>query len=407
MLERWLVGPWKPQGTEEDGGENSHSDERLHSILWRRGGAVTIPFGTYQLLRALTYGYLQRKPPAAERWLKMLEAHLNRDESTRTWTMLSRYLTQLRLCPHERAVAFLQRLFEKYPGARDTPFGADLLTHVWSFLPANVMQQFLQAIRDGRWKDGPQAYGELLALRAFLYPEDHWAKEEVRRALKPRRSMEEQFAFIRWGRALLSLLGFSPSSRAIFASAMQKLQRVRVGLAFTAAHLWQDSRYREEATEVLIRLIPLADAQLSRAVMHVFLVTKVLYVDDPTRHLLQTLIAHPGVFSATEANFLVERLEDILAAEPELAYNFCRELVLILGDERATVRTALDASTSHLTNIALTLQRFGGDYRTKGLDLFETLLDLGVHDAQATLQELDKRPRNVARRGNRLRNNPK
>jgi hypothetical protein len=44
-------------------------------------------------------------------------------------------------------------------------------------------------------------------------------------------------------------------------------------------------------------------------------------------------------------------------------------------------------------DIALKLQRLGGKYRTKGLDLFETLLDLDTHDAQATLQGLDKRPR--------------
>jgi len=407
MLERWLAGPWKPLESEgntgENGGENTQSDDHLRSILWQRSGVVRLPFGAYYPMHALTYGYLLRKPPAAEQWLRVLEGHLERNETIETWSVLSLELGNLRLCAHERAVAFLQRLFEKYPGVRDTPFGAALLTQVWSFLPAHVMQQFLKEMRDGGWKDGPQAHGELLALRVFLYPEDQWAKEQVHRALKARRTPEKQFLLVRWGCTLLSAIGFSRFSRTAAAAAMQRLQRVRIGLAFAAAQLWHESRCREEATNVLIQLVPLADAQLSRAIMHVFFATNVLYADEPTGRLLRTLLAHPNVFSATEVSFLVERLEDILSAETELVHDFCRELVRILTDERATVRTALDANTSHLTNIALTLQRLGGDYRKKGLDLFEMLLELGVQDAQATLQELDKRPRNVAQPVRRLR----
>jgi hypothetical protein len=41
--------------------------------------------------------------------------------------------------------------------------------------------------------------------------------------------------------------------------------------------------------------------------------------------------------------------------------------------------------------MALTFQRLNGAYRARGLDLFERLLDIGVHDAFMTLQELDKR----------------
>jgi hypothetical protein len=77
-------------------------------------------------------------------------------------------------------------------------------------------------------------------------------------------------------------------------------------------------------------------------------------------------------------------------------FDLCRELVRLRADELTSLRSGFAANTSSLTNIALTLQRVGGDYRRKGLDLFEMLLDLGVQDAQAALQELDKRPRNVA-----------
>ena len=41
--------------------------------------------------------------------------------------------------------------------------------------------------------------------------------------------------------------------------------------------------------------------------------------------------------------------------------------------------------------MALTFQRLDGEYRAKGLELFERLFDIGVNDAFMTLQELDRR----------------
>jgi hypothetical protein len=65
-----------------------------------------------------------------------------------------------------------------------------------------------------------------------------------------------------------------------------------------------------------------------------------------------------------------------------------------------------------LTDIAQTLQRLGGEWRAKGLALFEELLDSGVPHAQKLLQELDNRPLNTApstpqwRRGRRSVKSP-
>jgi hypothetical protein len=365
LLERWLGEPWTRKDAEVTRGERDQTEDAPRSVLWQRDGLVMLPFGTYHLLHALTRGYLLRNPPAADRWLLALEAHLERPESPEVWRVLCGELQYLHLCDHGRATAFLQRLFEKHPAVRDSQLGAVLLTHAWSFLPARVMQQCLHAMRDGSWEEGPQAFGELLALRTLFYPEDRWAKDEVHRAL---------------GGA---------------AEPVQNFQQVRTGLGFTAAQLWHKFPYREQAGDILVKLIPLADVRVSHAVMHVFLATGVLYADEPSRLLLRTLLAYPDTLRATEDSFLVERLEDILPAEPQLVLDFCRELVRVRADELTSIRTGFAVNTSHLTNIALTLQRLGGDFRKQGLDLFEKLLDLGVQDAHATLQELDKRPRSI------------
>jgi hypothetical protein len=396
LLERWLAEPWKV--TEAARGEaREQKEERPHGILWQRGGALILPFGTYYLLHALTYGYLLRKPPAADRWLQMLEAHVERTESPDTWSALCEELQYLRLCDPGRSVAFLQRLFEKYPGVRDSQHGVRLLAHALSFLPGGTTQCFLQAIRDGDWKDGPQAFGELLALRALRYPEDQWTIEEAGRALKDSVRVRSCCGALRLVHGFLSWLGFSRFNETSGGATAdsQKVQQVRVGMAFTAAELWQNPRCREGATDMLVGLIPLADAWISHAIMHVFLATDTLYADEVTRRFLKMLLAHPDVLRASQDIFLVERLEDILSAEPELVLNFCRELVRIRASELTSMRTGFAANTAHLTNIALTLQRVGEGYRSKGLELFEMLLDLGVQDAQATLQELDKRPRGI------------
>jgi hypothetical protein len=87
----------------------------------------------------------------------------------------------------------------------------------------------------------------------------------------------------------------------------------------------------------------------------------------------------------------------LLPFEGELVYQLSHLLVKMRGEELQSLRTAFVANAPHLVNIALTIQRMGGEYRSKGLDLFEDLLVLGVQDAQAAINELDLRPVNIHR----------
>jgi hypothetical protein len=129
--------------------------------------------------------------------------------------------------------------------------------------------------------------------------------------------------------------------------------------------------------------------------MRVFPTTDRLYGDESSVRLLRTILQYPEVLRATEDAFLVERLEDIIPAEPYLVCDLCSELVRLRASELMARRSSFAVNASHLTNIAIMLQRMGGDHRMRGLCLFETLLDLGAQEAQETLLELDKRPRNV------------
>jgi hypothetical protein len=164
-----------------------------------------------------------------------------------------------------------------------------------------------------------------------------------------------------------------------------------IGLAFSAINVWDEFGSRDDATALLLRLIPLADRSVADAIMDVFRVTDALYHDNATRALLHGLLESPGLLAGTADNFLVEKLETLLPDERELVYRICDQIVVHRGNEVVDFRTSLSMSEPHLVNIAITLQRIGDEFRAKGLDLFEKLLVLGANEAQGALNELDHR----------------
>jgi hypothetical protein len=367
LLERWLAEPW---GQSDAPGVEEHqrgAEQAPRSMFWQPGHLMDLPFGTYELLRSLTYGYLLREPAATGRWMKVLEEHVERHDGAAQWKALTRDLQHLHLCEHARATRFLTRLFGRFPDVRDSLYGMVLLTHAWWFLPPALTHQLMRDIRGSGWGSGAQAYGELLALRTLVFPQDEEASRELEQALGSRADGDAGAA------------------------------AVRLGIAFTAAQLWRDAQHHDRAAGMLERLVPLADDAISHALMGAFCAVDVLSVDAATIRFLRALLSHPRVLRARDAGFLVERLQDVLSTEPDLASDLASELVRIWHDDLTDIRTAFAGHTANLTNVALTLQRLGGPYRSRGLDLFERLLDLGVHDAQATLNEIDKRPLNVPR----------
>jgi hypothetical protein len=332
---------------------------------------VTLPFGPYHLMRTLTYGYRLRDPPAADRWMSMLETQVERTFGVEAWRVFVRELQNLRLCDPGRAERFLCNLFARYPGARDSLLGVLLLTHVWWFIPTPTTWHILLGIRDSAWPDGPQAFGELLALRCLVFPEDSGASHELSQVLQ------------------------------VDGEQTDKSLRIRAGLAFTAAHLWRDPARRSASTDILVRLMQQADRRVSQGIMHVFLRTDVMCADGDTERLLRTLHVYPTVLKGEQGPFFAERLEDLLSTYPDVVYDLCMDVARLWEHEIGSPRVGFASATAHFTNMALTFQRLDGAYRAKGLDLFERLLDIGVHDAFMTLQELDKRilnPRPPVRR---------
>jgi hypothetical protein len=356
----WLAEPWQVRETPQ--AEREARQERPRSVLWQRGGGYALPDGTYRLLHALTYGYLLRRPPETKRWLTALEAHCERPEHTETWLALARDLRHLHHCDHAGASRFLGRLFERLPDALESEEGAVLLTNVWSFAPAESLWAWLTRLRQGTWPKGAQAYGELLGLRALIYPEDERARRELE-----------------------AVLGGGPEPPA-------DLQAVRTGVAFACANLWERADTRRAATECLVRLIPGADDDVGSAVMHVFVASDSLLPDKATHQLLDAIVRNPRVLACAENGWFIERLEGLLPNEAETVYRICQEVIRLRGQDLGSLQESWSLHAANLTNIALTLHRLDPPYRAMGLELFEALLDFRLPDAEVALREIDLRP---------------
>ena len=364
LLEHWLGEPWQRLELNTQADNNlSQEQTRPQGVLWGHGSVVTLPWGSYIVLHAHL-----GSPPARSTRRRPVAGRPGEACRTRGKRpgpcVFTRELGNLHLCNRSSAERFLRRLFDRFPSVRDSVFGVQLLTRAWWYLPPSRTHQFLDEIRASSWIRGVHS-ANLGALRTLVFPNDVEARFQVEQILDAP----------------------GPEEAA--------LMQMRLGVAFTASHLCPESRFRERATDYLIRLIPNAKRETAYAVMGVFQECEILYPDDASFRLLRALIAHPDVLGASEDTFLVERLQDVLSAEPDLVYEVCNHLVLLRGDDLVSQRTGFAANTPHPTNMALTLQRLGGRYRSKGLELFERLLDAGVHDAQAALNELDRRPLSV------------
>jgi hypothetical protein len=363
LLEKWRTMEWTLREENESvkRGDNG-GEKQSRSILWQDGGMFAIPQGSFNVLHTLTFAYLLRKPPEARRWLAMLRDHLERPERVATWRVLARDLKYLRHCDRTEANEFVRGLFARFPDVRDTAFGAGLITHLWGFVDEEVIDSALIEIRDGQWSDGAQVYGELLSLRFLRFPNNKLVKEELFGWLLPEVPRHE------------------------------KSSAIRLGIAYAAVHMWNHPETRQAANDLLIRLIPVADDFVAEAIVTLFWVCNDMPADEITRSLLRQIVAYPDVLKNTGDNFLVEHLEQLLPWDKALVLAICEELVRLRGKDLLSIQTSFTMSAPHLTNIALTLQRTGGEYRTKGLKLFEQLLVLGVQDAQSALNELDRRP---------------
>ena len=351
LLHRWRLAEWPNNDHDEPDGENGEDSPRSTSILWQSGGTVALPHGRFPVLSALTRGYLCRRPHAAELWLEMLHDHVEREESLTNWRAMCLYLRDVWCCPdRELARAFLERLFTRFPAVLTCHIGVRLLASVAQFLPDDVRQRAYDAVRQWGPERGAQVFGELVCLRHLLHAEDDWAREQVEAALTEPTGPDTEW--------------------------------VLVGVAFAAVNLWDEPSCRPRATQLLCQLIQQRSERIGSAAMTAFQKRDELPLDEATLRLFRQVESHPDVLvrSGVDESFF-DHLLDVFVVDAELVCRISEEAVYRRGADLQSARHGFHMANAALIDVSLRLQRSGGDYRRRGMELFEALLDLGAGEA--------------------------
>ena len=360
LLDRWRVAEWPESQEVEVETEREHR-ERPTSILWGGfGGSIVLPHGRFPVLRALTLGYLCRKPHTANRWLEMLTDHLSRNETVVAWQAMCLFFRNLRCCSDRTQVGdFLTRLFEAYPAILRSEIGVRGLAEVEGLLLPPARERAFAAVRDWPGGFGPRAFGEVVALRILRNPDESWTAEIV-------------------GKCFTGELGSDTSE-------------ILIGVAHAAANTWLEPNARAIASKLLLRLFERPEPEVVWAAGTVFRRNRVFPTDDCTRALFRQIADRPEILDHLDSpDGLFEHLLDLFTDDPDVVCRIAEAFVEQAGDKLRTMSSNAFMATAHLIDAAIRLQRLQ-EYRSRGLALFEALLDLGVNEAAQTLRENDHR----------------
>ena len=362
LLHRWRLAEWPDNDREEIEHNQTTDPRRPVSILWQYGGTFTLPHGRFPVLHALTRSYLSREPHAADLWLEMLIDHVEREESLTNWRGMCFYLRNLRCCSDRaRAATFLARLLERFPGVLTSHVGIVLLANVSHLLTEEQRRWSYEAVRGWGAERGAQAFGELVCFRHLTHPEDVWAKAQIEGAITVATAQFER----------------TPAGAVVEGG-----EWVRVGIAYAAANSWDEPTCRTRAAELLCQIVPASSNAPAFAAMSVFHTRDELPIDAATLALLRQVAEHPEVLIRADVDeMFFDHLLDAFIVDPEIVCRISEEAVRRRGAEIGSVQHKLFMASSALIDISLRLQRSGGDYRRRGMELFENLLDLGVSEA--------------------------
>lgn len=374
LLEKWLDMSWSGQtNLKEPEGREESDRKQPSSVLWGYSGGLIDTDRSFWPLQAATYGYLKRKPAACDRWLALIDRMLDRNLAMKTWKHYASELgwVQLVTCDRTHGVVVVLKLFDKYPALRSDKEGIRLIADIRALLPSAFLQEVLNTLNSSERFEHRQAFGELLTL---------FAQEEVHA----------------WAGTLLD------DCTAQIRARPKDNEAQATGIAFAAAHLWDDKALRNNAGALLQQLIPVATPTIAQAIGTVFWASDDLAPDEYTESLLQSLADHPSALIGGWLSDLVEHLAKLLPHCRESVLKVCQVLIEQRGSEVASFSHELTLAGPHLVNIAMTLQRFA-DTRSDGLALLESLLKLGLDDAFNVLNDIDLRPANATRREPRRR----
>jgi hypothetical protein len=362
IFEDWLTNAPTPTGDESEddprGQQQDDVEKHARSIAWSSQHMLMLPHGNYPILRALTRIFLARGEH--DRIVRIWEEHLELRENAKFWRSLLHFMPYIRPEEEGSRGRLLEKIFQRYPQVAESLEAILLMgsAHWWAPDQVRVVLESWRT-RDDVWLQ--QVVGEVATLVAVEQPELEWANDLLNEGLAPESSVER-----------------------------------RIGVAFSAANLWDNPKLRTRANAILLALIPSARPKLWQAILDVFRVAENFRDVPETASLLETMTAHFHTAGAQSHSFLIDRLLEVLPEHAVTVGRLVEKLIANLSHALSDIQKGFGSDAPSLVDLAITLHRLGGPTRELGIQLFEELLRLDAYSARSTLEEIDSRFRTSA-----------
>ena len=369
LLEKWITD-WLPEpegNSTGDGfnhfivnGNNNEHEEDNKSLLWDDRATRSVPQGNYHILNTLMCGYLCRKPPGYDHWLAVLERHLKRHENPAVWREVAEDLWRLVGADRQRATTFMEPFICSRPDVLFSVTGTRLIARVYSWLSEELLERFINSWITGSRVHGPQAAGEIMALRLCRNPDSPNIKGQIEN--------------------ILTGADYGPSV----------VDRLHLGITHTLVAAWGEPALRALTTSLLLRLMSMGSELVMNALSAIFQKCDPLPADDHTHKLLEAMLDRPSIL-AGGSYFLIEGLKGLLREgwNPNLVHKVANALILEKGKALGDLSTSWALYAGDLVDIALTLHRIS-ETREAGLDLFERLMDVSSYGLDDRIAMIDR-----------------
>ena len=366
VLESWLARPRTPHRAIAESPEES-ACRPIGSVLSHNSPSITSPGGNHPILRALSRTFVQSQPAQLDRWLCVLEMHVQRVEDPAVWCALSLELKDLRECDPKRASSFISHLLRAYPQIMDRALGAQIAAQALRWCSEADALLWISSFAKKDSYRSQQAAGELLALRHFWQPDD-----------------------VETARLFKMAIADASSSGANAGS-------FGIGLAYAAVRFWREESFRALAHPYWLELAKQPGEALHEVLMGIFdrVDHRKLAANALTRDVLLAVQAQPAMLRCERTENFCEQIVQLLEQnrwEAELIGKLALEVASIANTDDAKRLTYLFHGLEAMNDVVMLLQNHQEPYiQQLGTDLLERLLEHGNSRVQGLLRDLDRR----------------
>jgi hypothetical protein len=367
ILERWLEE--RPSEKESDV-EAPRERQRepivagYHLGTWRR---------RENLLAGYSAGLLRRSQPDTRRWIATIRRLLPRERALSFWSMAIGQMAPCLNADRPAANALLSDIVAANPLLLEQ---VSTILYLGNFTPAleiGNVRRWLHEMRSSSSAIARQGWGELLLLQR-------------------ERSDAEAIEKVLAGNDIDAILGLSYGATYVWSP-----ERVTAAAILSSA---ADKRWGTEFIDPIARALRDIEDDPEK-------------LDEDSERFIRSVIANPSLVEKLPTDLLAV-IQPRATMNARLSYDVTKTLLEVGATHLSNPADIFSAHAGDLTTLALTLHR-QPEFRAQGLELFERLIALNLHEAEAALELLDRRAsrryaqraarRRIPRRGRRARRN--